>query len=227
MPLAGRLEILVKKPVVRKPSLLEVLHHDLVKHLAIDEVRRWKVSNFVHLWRGLKKIYLAKKLGLPHLYGSLHLTKIFSDGRILDYGLASMRVVTSAGAQFVVDAFQNLSSAELENMRYHAIGRGTAAEAAGNTALGNEWTTAYYDGASRATGTLTEGSTANVYRTVGTNTYVTGATAASVIAEHGIFHIASLTAGGILLDRSVFSTISLDGADALQSTFDLTIASGS
>lgn len=211
---------------LRLPSFLETLYFDLTRAFKIDEVYWWKVSNFPHLWRGLRKVWLAKKLGLPHLYGSLNLTKIFFDGTILDYGLASMRVVTSAGAQFIVDCFQGLASAEAENMRYHGIGRGTAAEAASDTALGNEWTSAYYSGSSRATGTLTEGNNTTTFRTVGTNTYVTGGTAVTAIAEHGIFHVPSV-GSGVLLDRSVFSVLNLEGGDAGQSTWDLSIASGS
>lgn len=211
---------------IREPTFLETLYFDLVRSFKIDEVYWWKVSNLPHLWRGLRKIWLAKRLGLPHLYGSLHLTKIFADGKVLDYGLGSMRVVTSAGAQFIVDAWQNLASAEMENMRYHALGVGTAAEAAGNTALGSEWSSAYYSGSSRATGTLTEGATANVFRSVGTNTYVTGATATTSIAEHGMFHVPSV-GSGVLMDRSVFTQIGLDGGDAIQSTWDGTISSGS
>src|SRR3990167_4561097 len=89
---------------LRRPSFIETLYFDFTRAFKIDEVYWWKVSNFPHLWRGLRKIWLAKKLGLPHLYGSLSFTKLFFDGRVLDYGLASMRVVTSAGAQFIVDA---------------------------------------------------------------------------------------------------------------------------
>lgn len=208
------------------PSFLEIMHLDLLRSLKIDEVYRWKWNNLPQLWRGLWRVYLARKLGLPHLYGSLSLTKVFADGKMTDYGLASMRVVTSVGAEFIVDCCQNLASAEMENLRYHGIGRSTAAELASNTALGNEWTSAYYSGSSRATGTLTEGANSTTFRTVGTNTYITSAVAVTAIGEHGIFHVPSV-GSGILLDRSIFSTINLNAGDALQGTYDLVIASGS
>lgn len=145
----------------------------------------------------------------------------FRVSRILqeDYGLVREKLVTTAGVNFIVDAFQN--SVELENMKYHGIGTTNTAEAVGDTALAAELSTAYNPDNTRATGSTTEGGGANVYRTVGTNTV--DATAA--IVEHGIFTQAA-TGGGTLLDRSVFSTINLANGDSLQSTYDLTVTAG-
>jgi hypothetical protein len=45
------------------------------------------------------------------------------------------------------------------------------------------------------------------------------------ITEHGIF---SASSAGVMLDRSVFSAINLTrGSDSLQTTYDLTVPSGS
>jgi hypothetical protein len=157
-----------------------------------------------------------------HAYGRLSLVGIRGDGEVLDYGLASMRVVTTAGVNFIVDAFQNTQ--EVENLKFHGIGTGTNAEAAGDTALQTELGTAYNPDNTRATGSLAEGASANIFRTVGTNTLDSGTPA---VTEHGILSQAA-TGGGTLLDRSVFSAINLNGAngDGLQSTYDLTFASG-
>lgn len=137
-----------------------------------------------------------------------------------EYGVVCRKVVTTAGVGFIVDAFQNL--VELENMKFHGIGTGTVAEAVGDTALGAELTTQYNPDNTRATGSTTEGASANVYRTVGTNTLDSGAPA---VTEHGIFSAAS---AGVLLDRSVFAAINLDGVagDGLQTTYDCSFASG-
>lgn len=137
-----------------------------------------------------------------------------------DLGFVSLKVVTTAGVNFIVDAFQNL--VELELMNFHAIGTGVAAEAVGDTALGTELTTEY-TGNVRATGVQSEPS-ANIYRTVGTNTLDSGTPA---ITEHGILTQAA-TGGGTLLDRSVFGAINLVGAngDGLQSTYSFTVTSG-
>jgi hypothetical protein len=135
-----------------------------------------------------------------------------------DYGVVSKKVVTDAGVAFIVDAFQN--STEIENLKYHGLGTGTTAEAAGQTALVTELTTEY-TGNVRATGTTTENA-ANIYETVATNTMDSGTPA---VTEHGVF---SASAAGTMLDRSVFSAINLVGAngDAIQSTYRFTLTSG-
>jgi hypothetical protein len=142
------------------------------------------------------------------------------DGRLIkDHGVVCRKVVTTTGAGFIVDAFQN--SVELELMRYHGIGTGTSAEAVGNTALVTELTTQYSTDNTRATGTQTENG-ATVFRTVGTNQV----DASVAITEHGIFSQAA-TGGGVLLDRSLFSAINLGTGESLESTYDFTVTAGS
>lgn len=138
-----------------------------------------------------------------------------------DFGVVSQRVVTTAGVNFLVDALQG--TVEPEILRYHALGTGTNAEASGDTALQTELTTEYTSN-QRAQGTLTEGASANIFRTVGTNTLDSGTPA---VTEHGIMS-QQATGGGTLLDRSVFSAINLVGAngDGLQTTYDLTLSAG-
>lgn len=152
--------------------------------------------------------------------GHLWLAKVGTDGRVTDYGLVSCRVVTTAGVNFIVDAFQNL--VELENMKYHGVGTGAAAEAVGNTALTTELTTQYSASNTRPTGTLGEQSgNANVYETTATVTVSAGV----ALTEHGIFSQAA-TGGGVLLDRSVFAAVNLASGESLQCTYDLTFPSG-
>jgi len=186
------------------------------------EVNRWRRANWPSLRRGLLRIGAARALRVPHFYGSLYLRKLCGDGRVIDYGLASMRVVTDNGAGFIVDAFQNL--VELENMRFHSIGTGSTAEAATDTALVTELTTQYNPDNTRATGSLEEASQ-KVFRTIGTNTPDSGHPIS--LREHGILSQAA-TGGGVLLDRTVYALITLDvNGDALQSTYTFTINSGS
>ena len=135
-----------------------------------------------------------------------------------DYGIVGRKVVTTAGMNFVVDAFQN--SVEVENLKYHALGTGSTAEAAGDTTLVTELTTEY-TGNVRATGTTTEGASANIYRTVATNTL--DGTPGAALREHGVF---SADAAGTLLDRTVFSAITLSSGDGLQSTYEITFTAG-
>lgn len=137
-------------------------------------------------------------------------------------GLASFRVVTTAGVGYIVDAFQN--SVELEDMKYHGIGTGSTAENVSDTALVTELTTEYNPNSTRATGTLTEGASANIFRTIGTNTL--DGTPGAALREHGLFSNAAV-ASGVLLDRTVFADITLSSGDSLQSTYDHTQTAGS
>jgi hypothetical protein len=164
---------------------------------------------------------------LPHFYGSLWVKHITADGDIIDYGLVSLRVVTTAGVNFIANCFAGTSGYEPEAMKYHGIGTGTTAEAAGDTNLVTPITgTDLSPSGTRATGTLEIGSSANIYRTVGVNT-LSGTSASKSVTEHGIFNEGTIASGGTLLDRTVFTAVSLAANDSLQTTYDLTFAAGS
>lgn len=186
----------------------------------------WHVRNRLRpgYWLGYIAVFLAKAFsaltGIPTLTSALSLTKIDAlTGQLINYGVVGVRVVTTAGVNFLVDALQG--TVEPEILKFHGIGTTNTAEAIGDTALAAELTTVYNPDNTRATGSLTEGASANIFRTVGTNT-VDGTAA---IVEHGIFSQAA-TGGGTLLDRTIFSTINLGSGDSLQSTYDLTVNSG-
>lgn len=184
-----------------------------------QEVWAWRWRNLPHLFRGVWKLALARLLRIPHFYGVLTLTVIKASGEVVHLGTASLRVVTTAGVNFIVDAFQN--SVEVEILKYHAIGTGTNAEASGDTALQTELTTQYNPDNTRATGSLTEGASANIFRSVGTNAVDSNV----AITEHAVMSQAA-TGGGTCLDRSVFSAYNLVSGDSLQSTYDLTFSAG-
>ena len=188
------------------------------------DISAYRIKNMLNIWRGFWRIALAVALRVPTYYGALYATVIRGDGRIEEYGLVSLRVVTTAGVNYLVGCFQNTN--EPENFKYHAFGIGTTAEAAGDTALVTEETTAYNPNSTRPTGSQTVGGSANVYRSVATYTPDSGGVRA--ITEHGLMSQAA-TGGGTLLDRSVFSAFNLDSAngDSLQITYDLTLPSGS
>lgn len=167
----------------------------------------YRIRNLPHRARGWKA-ELCRAFGLG-MVGELSIKVIHADGTEDDYGVVSRRVVTTAGANFVVDAFQNL--AELENFNWHASGTNNTAEATSDTALGTEV-------ASRASGTQSEPAS-NQYRSVGTITYAAGFT----IVEHGLF---SANAAGTLWDRSVFGGIAVVATDQIQFTYTLTVNAG-
>lgn len=214
-------------PLVEKPSvsLKDLRFHGMPRLDLPKVVNDWREDNWAKRLRNAAyrlKFFssIAGKLS-PEVrcHSELYLGHI-RPGRDYEWlGLASVRVVTNNGVGFIVDAWQNIL--ELEIMKYHGIGTGTNAEAAGDSALQTELTTVYNPDSTRATGSLTETS-ANIFRTVGTNT-VDGSAA---ITEHGILSQAA-TGGGTLLDRSVFSAVNLVSGDSLQSTYDLTLTAGS
>jgi len=121
------------------------------------------------------------------------------------------QVVTTAGVNFLVDAFQNVT--EIENFKYHDSGTGTTPAVIGDTALETPC------GIARATGSQTEGASANIYKTVGTQTY----DGTYAVTEHGLFSAAS---AGTLWDRHVFSAINVVNTDQIEFTYELTCTAG-
>lgn len=204
-------------------SLWEILKHGFPRLGLSREVFGWRLRNLPNLWRGLRPLLWARVHGIPTYYGALSLALRRSNGEVVDYGLASLRLVTTAGVNFIVDAFQNTT--EVENFKFHGFGTGTNAENASNTALQTELTTEYVTNNTRPTGSQTEGASANIYRTVATLSPDSGGTLA--ITEHGIFDQAA-NSGGTLLDRSVFSAVNVvASSDSLAATYDITFATGS
>lgn len=182
--------------------------------------RAWQAGNAGNFERSLRDQEAFDRGALLRPIGHLWLSVFHRDGSFEDLGLVSCRVVTNAGVGFIVDAFQNLT--ELENMKYHALGTGTNAEAVGDTSLQTELTTQYSVSGTRPTGTTGEKSgDAKTYET--TATITVSATVAAT--EHGI--MSQATTGGTLLDRSVFSVVNLASTESIAATYQLTFPSGS
>lgn len=184
----------------------------------------WQVRNFLfHILADAPRLavaYAANFCGVPVIITRLYAVKIGADGRKVDYGLLSTRVVTTVGVGFLVDAWQNI--VEMEIMKYHGCGTGTNAESSADTALQTECTTALNPDSTRATGSLGEGASANIFSTVGTLTF----DASAAVTEHGLLSQAA-TGGGVLWDRSVFSAINVVSADSIQFTYQATFPAGS
>uniref|UniRef100_A0A6M3IVS9 Putative tail fiber protein n=1 Tax=viral metagenome TaxID=1070528 RepID=A0A6M3IVS9_9ZZZZ len=122
------------------------------------------------------------------------------------------RVVTDAFVNYVVDNLQ-AELAAFGDFKFHEMGLGVVAEAAGDTALGTT------TGIARATGTQIEGATANIYKSVGTIT----ADTTEAITEHGLFNIAT---AGTMMDRTVFAAINVVSGNQIEFTFQITFSSG-
>lgn len=183
------------------------------------ELKAWKRANEEHLARGLRDLEARERGRGPAFLGALWAVLNRADGSRLDLGLVSARVVTTAGVNYIVSAFQNLVEPEL--MRFHGMGTGTTAEATSDTALATELTTQYTTTSTRPQGTLAQGATANIFQTVAT----VSVKAAAAITEHGIFTQAAAP-GGTLLDRSVFAAVNLAANESVQYTYELTLPAG-
>lgn len=214
-------------------AYLEELYWNSGDHSAA--AREWKHRNADNFYgqrndraagvkgRGLRQLEQALESGLMVPVGMLHLAVIDGlSGDVLDLGLVSAAVVTDVGCQKIVAIMNTSDTTTAALFKFHGLGTGTTAEAAGDTALVTELTTEYASDSTRPTGSQTTGATTKVYRTVGTNTLDSGTPA---VTEHGVF---SASSAGSLLDRSKFSAINLVGAngDGIQSTYDLTFTSG-
>lgn len=206
----------------RELSMDEIRHWGMPHRGLSEHVNQWRAENRRNLARGLAKVLPARALRIPHFYGQLFLSKITAAGDRIDYGLASMRVVTTAGVVYIcADIAGGANDSNL--FKFHGIGTGATAEAVGDTALVTESTTALNPDNTRATGSQAQGTSgANAtYTTVGTLT----ADATIAATEHGIFTQAA-TGGGTLLDRSVFAVVNLASGDSLQATYVLTVNAG-
>lgn len=211
-----------------------VAHHPLnILRLALPrpgletEVNLWRLKNLQNIWRGLWRVWFAEVMGISTHYGALYLRR--QDGRTgrwVEYGIASLRVITTAGARYICDDIAGGGN-DSNLFKYHGYGTGTTAEAVGDTALVTELTTEYNPNSTRPTGSQSSATVGNngTYTTVATLTPDSGT---PNVTEHMIASQAA-TGGGTCLDRSKFAAVGLDSAngDSLQSTYVLTMTAGS
>ncbi len=202
---------------------------DLTLQVKRGEVKApfsWRIKNslrpaFISGYIGKKAAAVAvRHLPIVAVTSELNVKKYNkATDQWVDYGTVGRKVVTTAAAELVCDAFQGVA---MPTWIYHGLGSGSQAEAVGDTALQTEFTTQYLTDNVRATGTQTEQSASpQVYETVATNTV----DAVAIAREHGILNWTA-TSGGSLLDRTVFAEINLSASDAIQSTYRLTIQAG-
>jgi len=164
------------------------------------------------IWDALKA---TKPRNGAEMFGFLSAIVQKTDGSTKDYGLVSVREVTTAFALRLADAMAT-SGDVIDNFNQHKMGAGSTAETSADTAL-----VTAQAGAQGATGNAaaTHGATSNIYRTVGTLT----AGSAYGCREHGVFNAST---GGILLDRSVVTNIDLNTDDVVTWTYELTVNAG-
>ena len=172
----------------------------------------WKLSNLRRLVIPWLKIKLAKVFHVPTFYGSLRAVLKKGDGSVINYGLVSLKLVTTAFVEYMVDEMITETSA-WGDFQFHDSGVGVTPANVADTDI--ETT----DNEARTNGTQVEGVTGEIYVSVGEITY----SGALAITEHGLFNIA---AGGILLDHHVFSAINVENTDSIEFTYNYTIDDG-
>lgn len=191
-------------------------------------MKRARVGSKIEQWRREMAPSLSEQQdyvhgclmsGLPTFYGSLYIDVLHDDGNVDTYGLASLQVVTTLGARWLVDALQGLSIAT--ELRYHGMGTGGGSPAVGDSALVSEVSTTITPTGLRASGVAGEGTSENVYRSIG----VLRSQATQTITEHGLFTERPVGAGK-LFDRSVFTGVPLTASTSIRFTYDLTISAG-
>lgn len=190
-------------------------------------LRNWRAYADLATYRfrnwSAKRDYLAQLViakiggmfGLTSARGMLRATLIRADGKRVNLGLLSARVITDVGVAFLVDDWDN-DAQNITTMNFHDSGTGTAAEAAADTDLATP-----AGPTTRATGTKSQPA-ANQLRSIGTISY----TGTLAITEHGLFSQAARGGSSVLWDRSVFSAINVVNGDSIQFTYTCTVTAG-
>jgi hypothetical protein len=140
------------------------------------------------------------------LDAKLYAKRIDPDGTEQDYGMVCDRVITTAFTEYVVQTMIDSATNPLDGFSSHQSGTGTTAESPADTALEVPVGTP-------VTGTQETGATPNVYKTVANITY----DGDYAITEH------ALTDGTTLMDRSVFTAITVNDGSIIQFTYELTV----
>ena len=172
----------------------------------------WKLHNLRYVWKGIARHTIAKGLGMNHMLGCLYAVLRRADGAVVNYGLISTNLVTTAFVEFMVDQLQAETSV-WGDFKFHDSGVGVTGAAVGDTDI--ETT----DGETRSTGTQIEGATAEIYKSVGTISYTT----TKAITEHGLF---SIVTAGTMMDHHVFAAINVVNGDSVTFTYELTVSDG-
>jgi hypothetical protein len=177
------------------------------------QLRQWfRQDRIIGLFGWYLAGLLSRVFGVVTARGMLRAVLIRADGSMVNYGIISRLVVTTAFVNFMVDQLQTETSV-WGDFKYHDSGVGTTGAAISDTDI--ETT----DGESRAIGSQEEGASANIYKSIGTITYTT----TKAITEHGLFNAST---GPTLLDRHTFTAINVVNTDSIQFTYEFTVSAG-
>lgn len=168
----------------------------------------------LHEQTGLTEQVAPKKMG-----GVLKMEIVHEGVVVASLGPIPNQII-NAGETALRDCFGGTGTptcTTVQAFKYHGLGTSSTAIAETDTGCGTELTTQYNPDNTRATGSQTNNG-ANIYRTVGTNTFDASAT----IQEFCLMSQAA-TGGGTMWTRILTGGISVVSGDSVQTTYDLTI----
>lgn len=163
---------------------------------------------------GLTEQVAPKKMG-----GVLKMDIVREGVVVASFGPIPNQII-NAGETALRDCFGGTGTptcTTVQAFKYHGLGTSSTAIAETDTGCGTELTTQYNPDNTRATGSQTNNG-ANIYRTVGTNTFDASAT----IQEFCLMSQAA-TGGGTMWTRILTGGIAVSSGDSIQTTYDLTI----
>lgn len=155
-------------------------------------------------------VIFSRFTGVVTITAELSAVVRYPDGRAVDHGVISRRVVSNGFVYHICGDWYN-DSVDITDFEYHASGTGTTAEAASQIAL---WT----EVGTRVVGTKTQPAS-NQMQAVGTQSF----SSAYAITEHGVFKAAS---GSYLMDRSVFDQLDVISGSEIEWTYTCTFNTG-
>lgn len=152
---------------------------------------------------------IMKTMQRPEL--SLSIRFFGVDGTFIDFGIVSRKCLTDDWVELLVDVMQGLAG-DITTFNRHDWGEGTNPEDETDHALQSPC------GEAKDVGTRTEGSAANIYKSVATHTFA----GIFTITEHGLFN-----ADDVLLDRSIGFSKTVVVGDKLEASYEVLFPSGS
>ena len=175
------------------------------------QVRRGVLPHGIVQGEVMEALKATKPSGVCEMFGFLRVrVKKAATGLWEDYGLVSTKLVTTAFAEFVVDALQDSSTYALDLFTWHDMGDDNTAEDNSHTGMQNSRE-------ARVNDTTPGENTAQVYQSIATIT----ATAAYTAQEHGIFNDA---VANTLMDRNLIPNAPvLVTDDQVEFTYELTV----
>lgn len=200
----------------------------------------WHFRNRIRysFWSGWIAFHLArllsKTLGVVTLVSELRLIKRTADGVIVDYGVVSYRMITTAGVNMLANDFNGgASGADISNFKFHGWGgvKGTtppateqAPELRTDNALITPLVTSYQLGTTLPVVPGTSTATTFTDPTY-TTQYAATFTEDMIINEHVLANQAAI-AGATVWDRSKYGNTPMKKDESMTFQYVLTIQSG-